>query len=84
MYTFYASTVLVESEKKCFWNSTTKQAEWIEKTDYSNCPIAPVYRRRHQYHIISLAVCTLWCLPAILIFVSFQKLRKITRVSHLH
>ncbi|KAJ8939580.1 hypothetical protein NQ314_011077 [Rhamnusium bicolor] len=70
----------LESEKECNWNDTYKLALWEQQTDYSVCAIAPVYSRRHTYHVIVLSVSTFLCLPAIVIFFMFEKLRKTTRV----
>ncbi|XP_018563449.1 calcitonin gene-related peptide type 1 receptor-like isoform X2 [Anoplophora glabripennis] len=70
----------LESQKECKWNPTYNLSIWVEKTDYSVCAIAPVYERRHTYHVVALCVCTGFCLPAIVIFFLFEKLRRTTRV----
>ncbi|KAJ8962094.1 hypothetical protein NQ318_018048, partial [Aromia moschata] len=70
----------LESEKECNWNDTYELAIWKEQTDYSTCAIAPVYERRHTFHVIFLSICIFLCLPAIVIFFIFEKLRRITRV----
>lgn len=71
---------IVESKKECEWNDTYNLAIWVEQTDYSVCAIAPVYERRHTYHVIALCICVIFCLPAIVIFFLFEKLRRTTRV----
>ncbi|KAJ8911669.1 hypothetical protein NQ315_014028 [Exocentrus adspersus] len=76
----FARKRCIESEKYCYWDSTYNLSLWVEKTDYSVCAIAPVYERRHTYHVISLCICVGFCLPAIIIFFLFEKLRRTTRV----
>ncbi|XP_019875501.2 calcitonin receptor-like [Aethina tumida] len=71
----------LESEKVCFFNETTGKAQWIEQTDYNNCAIAPVYKRRHKYNVITLHICNVVDVPAILIFLLYRKLRQSTRMS---
>ncbi|KAG5869273.1 hypothetical protein JTB14_000319 [Gonioctena quinquepunctata] len=68
----------LESEKKCIQNGMI--AEWVMQTDYSTCAIAPVYRKRYYFHIIFLGICIGFCMPAILIFFIFEKLRITVRV----
>ncbi|XP_028131373.1 calcitonin gene-related peptide type 1 receptor isoform X1 [Diabrotica virgifera virgifera] len=70
----------LESQKKCIWNNATQLAEWVQSTDYSTCSTVPLYKRRYNFHVISLSVCIVFCLPAIVIFLSFEKLRKTIRV----
>ncbi|KAF5303503.1 hypothetical protein FQR65_LT08202 [Abscondita terminalis] len=63
------------SKKRCFANET-----WEVTTNYSTCSSAPVYRRRHYFHLVVLYVSTALSLPAVLIFVTYKKLR-ILRVN---
>lgn len=71
--------ITVYSEKHCIWNKTI--AAWNQDTNYAVCAIAPIYEARHKFHVIFLAVCTIFCCPAIIIFFGFEKLRKTIRVA---
>nr|XP_023012794.1 corticotropin-releasing factor receptor 2-like [Leptinotarsa decemlineata] len=68
----------LESEKECIQNGD--HADWISQTNYQTCAIAPIYRRRYNFHIKFLGTCVVFCIPAIVIFLVFEKLRKTTRV----
>ncbi|XP_050302199.1 corticotropin-releasing factor receptor 2-like isoform X2 [Anthonomus grandis grandis] len=70
----------LESNKVCYKNQTTGLAEWNQQTDYSTCTIAPVYLRRHNYHVTALYVCTAFSFPAIVIFLVIPVFRETTRV----
>ncbi|XP_057667618.1 corticotropin-releasing factor receptor 1-like [Diorhabda carinulata] len=71
---------ILESEKKCIWNETTQTVEWVQQTDYTTCAMAPVYTKRYKFHVIFLSICIGFCIPAIIIFLIFEKLRRTIRV----
>ncbi|RZC36468.1 corticotropin-releasing factor receptor 2, partial [Asbolus verrucosus] len=54
-----------------------------DKTNYEVCVIAPVLRNRHNFNVIVLAVATVICFPAVVIFFSFRSFRtKIRFILH--
>lgn len=53
---------------------------WNEETDYSNCAIAEVYRRRFFFRNRILYVSIAVCLPAIIILFCSEKLKNSTRM----
>ncbi|XP_028166248.1 uncharacterized protein LOC114357030 [Ostrinia furnacalis] len=63
------------SSKRCFENAT-----WDPQTDYSTCSITPRLLRRYRFHIAMLAFSIASCLPAVIIFFMYKRLR-ITRVA---
>ncbi|CAH0407274.1 unnamed protein product [Chilo suppressalis] len=63
------------SSKRCFANAT-----WELQTDYSTCSITPRLLRRYYYHIAMLAFSIVLCLPAVIIFFYYKRLR-IDRVA---
>lgn len=71
---------VVKSKKDCFWNSNLNEAVWNQQTDYTGCAIAPVYLKRYNYHVTALLVCTVCCMPAIIIFLTIPVFRDTLRV----
>lgn len=65
------------SEKECYSNG-----EWNETTNYVPCAIAPVYRTRHNYHVIVLYISIALSFPAVLIFFCLPKLRILRVILH--
>lgn len=65
------------SEKQCFENGT-----WNQTTNYEPCAVAPVYRQRHQFHVIVLYVSLALSLPAVIIFCNLPKLRILRVILH--
>ncbi|CAG9795266.1 unnamed protein product [Diatraea saccharalis] len=63
------------SSKRCFDNAT-----WELQTDYSTCSITPRLLRRYHFHIAMLAFSIASCLPAVIIFFFYKRLR-MTRVA---
>lgn len=63
------------SSKRCFANNT-----WEVQTEYNTCSIAPRLLRRYVFYIVVLGISIVACLPAVLIFCFYKKLR-ITRVA---
>ncbi|KAM3967358.1 neuropeptide receptor B3 [Aphomia sociella] len=63
------------SSKQCHANGT-----WELQTDYSTCSIAPRLLRRYRFHIAMLSFSIASCLPAVIIFFFYKRLR-ITRVA---
>ncbi|CAG9134136.1 unnamed protein product [Plutella xylostella] len=63
------------SSKQCNPNGT-----WSEQTDYSTCSVAPRLLRRYRFHIAILATSIAACVPAVLVFVVYRRLR-VTRVA---
>lgn len=70
----------LKSKKDCLWNSNISQAIWNQQTDYTGCAIAPVYLKRYNYHVTALLVCTVCCMPAIIIFLAIPVFRDTLRV----
>ena len=68
-------TFTVYGEKYCFANGT-----WNHNTNYVPCASAPIYRRRHRFHVIVLAISIVISFPAVVVFFMFKKLR-ILRLS---
>lgn len=69
--------ITVYSEKECFENGT-----WNQNTNYQPCAIAPIYRKRHQFHVIILYVSLALSLPAVIIFGALPKLRILRVILH--
>lgn len=67
----------VYSEKQCFENGT-----WNQNTNYQPCAIAPVYRKRHQFHVAVLYVSLALSVPAVIIFCSLPKLQILRVILH--
>ncbi|KAL4707927.1 hypothetical protein ACJJTC_013718 [Scirpophaga incertulas] len=63
------------SSKECYSNAT-----WEAQTDYSTCSITPRLLRRYRFHIAMLSFSIVSCIPAIIIFFVYKRLR-ITRVA---
>ncbi|KAK4883297.1 hypothetical protein RN001_006616 [Aquatica leii] len=66
---------ILYSQKECRSNGT-----WVDQTNYATCVTAPIYRKRHSFHVIILYVSLALSLPAVCIFVSYKNLR-ILRVN---
>ncbi|XP_017773380.1 PREDICTED: calcitonin gene-related peptide type 1 receptor-like [Nicrophorus vespilloides] len=64
----------LESEKYCLTDG------WNQVTNYNTCVDAPIYRKRNGFHLICLYVSVAVIFPAILIYLSFPKL-KILRIA---
>ncbi|XP_018318535.1 calcitonin receptor-like isoform X2 [Agrilus planipennis] len=63
------------SQKQCFSNGT-----WNSNTDYGGCSSAPLFRRRNSFHVTVLYISIFLSFPAVIIFLSYEKLR-ILRVN---
>ncbi|GJQ87240.1 hypothetical protein Trydic_g8469 [Trypoxylus dichotomus] len=65
----------LESEKYCLEN------DWDHHTNYEICLSAPIYRRRHQFHVLVLIVSSALTTPAVLIFFTLMRNHKDLRHS---
>lgn len=65
------------SQKTCLEDGT-----WNQTTDYQPCAIAPVYRKRHNFHVVVLYVSLALSLPAVVVFCSLPKLRVLRVILH--
>ncbi|XP_076250715.1 corticotropin-releasing factor receptor 2-like isoform X1 [Rhynchophorus ferrugineus] len=70
----------LKSKKDCLYNEQLRIGTWNQQTNYSTCAIAPVYLRRHNFHVIFLFVCIACSFPAIIIFLAIPSFRELTRV----
>ncbi|KAJ9576078.1 hypothetical protein L9F63_007043, partial [Diploptera punctata] len=77
MYSSSPPTCQQYNNKECFGNGT-----WNQQTDYSPCTSNPIVmmRERNSYYVIMLSISLGICVPALIIFISYSKLR-ITRVN---